>query len=198
MEVYNVITAICFALLNLFAVYILMNTILKSHERRISFLRGFKKGKCALIYAVCVPLYCMGITYAGSGFFKAFFTGVSKTVGTVVLNYDVSSIEALLTENAFYRITVYYCFVLIALNALLFTFSLVNQYIWNFANILKFSISGRKKLILIGNNDANISIYKSASEYAKLLIDTMSDRESEKLYAKKNQLLYAFRTRLDC
>lgn len=185
MEIYNVITAICFALLNLFAVYVLMNTILKSHERRISFLRGFKKGKCALIYAVCVPLYCMGITYAGSGFFKAFFTGVSKTVGTVVLKYDISSIEALLTENAFYRITVYYCFVLIALNALLFTFSLVNQYIWNFANILKFSISGRKKLILIGNNDANISIYKSASEYAKLLIDTMSDRESEKLYAKK-------------
>lgn len=185
MKIYNVVTAICFALLSFFGVYVLMNTILKSHAERVAFLRGFKKGKCALIYVVCVPLYCMGIMYAGSGFFKALFTGVSKTVGTVVLKYDISSIEALLAENAFYRFTVYYCFILIAFNALLFTFSILNQYIWNFSNILKFSLSRRKKLILIGNNDSNISIYRSASDYARLLIDTMSERESEKLYSKK-------------
>lgn len=185
MEIYNVVTGVSFVLLSLFVIYILMNTILKSREKRIAFLRGFKKGKCALIYVVCVPLYCMGIIYAESGFFKALFTSVSKTVGTVVLKYDISSIEALLVENTFYRITVYYCFVLIALNALLFTFSLINQYIWNFANILKFSFSRRKKLILIGNNDTNISIYKSASGYAKMVIDTISDWESEKLYVKK-------------
>lgn len=193
MEIYNVITAICFALLSLYVVYILMNIHLKSHEKRVAFFRGFKKGKCVLIFIVCIPLYFIGLFYAGSGFFKAFFTAISKTLGTVVLKYDISSIEPLLTNNTFYRITVYYCFVLIAVNALLFTFSLVNQYIWNFINILNFSLSKRKKLILIGNNEKSLSIYESASDYAKIVVDTMSDQECENLYAKKINYCMIFR-----
>lgn len=185
MQIYNIISVICFALMTVYAVYVLAGIFFRNHAERVTFLRGFKKGKCAILYVVCIPLYCMGKLYTGAGFMKSLFVAIEKVVGAVVLKYDIGTVEQLMTDNAIYRVTVYYSFILIALNALLFTFSLINQYIWGFFKKIEFFLSRKDKLILIGNNRMNISIYRSAASYSAILLDKISDKDGEVLYAKK-------------
>ena len=76
---------------------------------RIAFIRGFKKGKGFLIYAISIPLYVVGYIYAGNEFLASFFASVNKVINTVVLKYETSVISNLMTDNLFYKVSVYIC-----------------------------------------------------------------------------------------
>ena len=80
MGIYNIITAICMALLTFEVVFILVSYLVRDREDRIVYLRSFKKGKCVLIYFIAIPLFLIGHLYAGENGFEAFFNAIDKTV----------------------------------------------------------------------------------------------------------------------
>ena len=186
MLIYNIVTAICFTLLAGFGVWFLISLLCKKHSERIEFVRGFKNGKIAIIYVISIPLYLIGHLHAGKDAMEAFFSAINKVINTVVLKYDTATIKALMDANHFYMVTVYFCFIMIAFNALLFTFSLLGQHIWLFFKGLKFRYSHRDKLILVGKNDGNFALYKSAKKrYARVLFDRISDASGVELFSKQ-------------
>lgn len=185
MAVYNVVTAICFTLLTVAVIYTAVSFAVKNREDRIAYLRSFKKGKCAVVLVLAIPLFCIGFMYGGADFFTAFFKAVGNTVNLVVLKYSLSDISALMNADLFYKITVYYCCILVLLNALLFTFSLTSQQIRRFASSVYLRFSRKPKLYIFGYNKDNVNVYKSAGRYAALIIDGLSAEDRLFLYRKK-------------
>ncbi len=179
------VTIICLAVLILELLFVVINILLKKRADRIAFIRSFKKGKCSVIYLTAIPLFCVGHIYNGQSFLQAFFNAVNKIIQLVVLKYDMSSVSSLMADNDLYEFTVYFTFALVGINALLFTVSLVNQHIWCALQELKAAVTRRDKLFLFGNNNDNIAIYSGDTRYSKAIVDTFSDKESEKLYLKK-------------
>lgn len=179
------ITVICLAALILEVIFVALGILTKSRSARIAFVRGFKKGKCVVIYFTAIPLYCVGHMYAGKDFLEAFFSAVNKIINLVVLKYDTASISTLMAADSFYRFTIYFCFVLVGLNALLVTFSLTAQYIWCGWRSLRHTLTHRSKLLLFGNNPENIAIYQSDKVHSCMLIDRISDGESAALYTAR-------------
>lgn len=185
MGIINFVTAVCFVVLTAEVLYVLISLIVKNRANRIAFLRSFKKGKCAIIYFSAIPLFCIGQMYAGADFFAAFFKAVSEIINLVVLKYSTSAVQALFDANLFYKITIYYCFILVGINALLFTFSLVGQRLWELRQTIKYKNGSKDKLFIFGNNTNSISIYNSDHVRSKVIIDKISDKDRYSLYTKK-------------
>lgn len=185
MGIINFVTAVCFVVLTAEVLYVLISLIVKNRANRIAFLRSFKKGKCAIIYFSAIPLFCIGQMYAGADFFAAFFKAVSEIINLVVLKYSTSAVQALFEANLFYKITIYYCFILVGINALLFTFSLVGQRLWELRQTIKYKNGSRDKLFIFGNNTNSISVYNSDHVRSKVIIDKISDQDRYSLYTKK-------------
>ncbi len=185
MTIYNIITAICLAFFASIAIGFIVSLLKKNHSERIIFLRSFKKGKCAFVYIVSIPLFYIGHIYAGNGAFSGFFSAVNDVIMAVVLRYSTSGVSSLMGASRLYEITIYVCFSVIGLNALLFTFSLVNQYVWSWINGLKFKFSPKKKLYVLGNNEKNLSLYKSAKDYSCVVVSKLSAQEKDELYLKE-------------
>ena len=170
--VYYLITAICFTLLAIELALVIVSIIFKTREERISFVRSFKRGKCAVIYVTALPLYVMGGIYAGEGFLSAFFNAISEMISLVVLKFDIDSLPSLVYENSFYKFTLYFCFFLVTLNAILFSLSLIGQRLWNFLMRVKRIFSRKEILYIFGNNPENIQIYESdGDERVKAIVD---------------------------
>lgn len=185
MGIINLITAICFSILTAEVLYMVISLIVKNREDRIAFMRSFKKGKCAIIYFSAIPLFCVGHMYAGADFFAAFFNAVNQIINLVVLKYSTSSVQALVDANLFYKITMYYSFVLVGINALLFTFSLVGQRLWEFRQLVKAKISSKDKLFIFGYNQNSVAVYNSDGVRGKVIIDKISGQDGCSLYTKK-------------
>ena len=181
---YQIITAICLAVLVFEVLLVIVSILTKNREERIVFIRSFKKGKCAIIYFTAIPLYCMAYVFNGENFINAFFMTIPEIANLVVLKYDFSDIAALMSTYKIYEFTIYFCYILIAINAMMFALSLTAQYIWNFNNSIKNSLSKKDELIIFGNNSENIDIYNSDKNFAKSIIDNFSGESSSKLYLK--------------
>ena len=188
--VYNVVTVICLVFLALEALYVLLNILCRSRAERINFVRGFKNGKCAIIYIIAIPLYWIGHYHAGNkSVLDAFFDAIKSIIDLVVLKYDRPSIAGLMHANTLYSITVYICFALVGLNALLFTFSLVSQHLWVGFKGLGCVVNRKSTVYLFGNNEENKLIYRSEKKRNKILVATLSAPEATTLY--QENILFA-------
>jgi len=179
------VTISCLAILALELLFVLINVVTKKRPQRIAFLRSFKKGKCAVIYLTAIPLYWVGYLHAGHGYLAAFFEAINDIIGLVVLRYNTEDISALMQVDPLYNFTIYFCFALVGINALIFTISLTNQHIWCAIQAFKAMLTKRDKLFLFGNNPENVSIYLSDKERNKVIIDEISEESSEKLYMER-------------
>ena len=163
-------------------VIVVANLLLKKRKERIAFLRGFKNGKFAVIYLTAFPLWWVGHIYSGQNPVEAFFYTINEILSLVVVKYEVGSISGLMAVNDGYKYTVYFCFVLVVINALLFTMSLTLQYIWSGARAARALFSRKSRLYIFGNNPGNIAIYNSDKKREKVIIDDLSNEDCEKLY----------------
>lgn len=179
-----VVTGVCLALMLMGLVSIIVNLCTKKRADRITYIRGFKKGKGALIYFFAVPLYWIGINYGGATILDGFFGAVRRTVDLIVLKYDLSPVQALIDANLLYAITVYLCFVLVGLNAIMFAISLASQSLWKWRKNLAFKYAKGEKLMIFGNNEQNYDIYNSEKVRAKILVDKILDKGALSLYMK--------------
>ncbi len=189
MIIYTLFTALCLAVLLAECGYVIFHLIRKNHSQRVFFLRKFKKGKCAYIYATILPLLFMGHLYAGRDIMDAFFLAIHKSINLVVLIYETTSISGLKQDNLLYAITNYLCFIMIGINALLLTASLLGQQVWARWECRNLQKSQAGKLILIGSNPENVSILESDKKREKILLDKLTDKEQETYYA--NKILFA-------
>ncbi|MBQ2717905.1 MAG: hypothetical protein IJF75_04845 [Clostridia bacterium] len=183
MLIYNLISAVSIVFLAILTIFIIVKIFFLNRAQRIEFIRGFKKGNCAIIYFVVLPLYVAGRLFGGENFFFALFNSIHNVVKLVILQFDLSGVKALIEANSLYAFTVYFSFVLVVINALLFTISLVSQRVWAFIGRIKFRLSSKEKLIVVGNNDHNIDIYNTFSG-SKVLISELDEKECFSLYVK--------------
>lgn len=184
MFIYNVITFLCFLLMIVSVVFVLCNVFRKNRAEKITYIRNFKKGKGVLIYLYIIPLFWIGSVYGGTSVFKSFFTALSSGTELIFLKYSVSSISELLNNNYFYNFVIYFGFVLVTLNAFLFIFSFIGQYLWSFFSQLAFKFSKKEKLFILGNNEHSISIYQSEKKRKRCLVDKISNESALDLYKK--------------
>lgn len=181
----NTVTAICFALLTLAVVYVIASIVMRNRPERIAFIRSFKKGKCVAIFLIAVPLFFLAYFYVNPNFFDSLFSAITHVVGLVVLKFKLDDVPELLSANLFYKITVYYCCVLVTVNAVMFALSLTSQRLWQWTQRLKLRHTKKDKLYLFGNNKDNLSIYKSDKTRSCVIVDKISDADAAAMYVKK-------------
>mgnify|MGYP003413480947 FL=1 len=182
------ITSLCLLILIFeisFVIYLITRYFfLKKQHEHISFIRSFKKGKCAIIFLTTIPLYWIGNIYTGKDLLSSFFYSISRVGKLVVLEFDTSSISSLMESNSLYRFTIYFNFILVLINALCFVLSIIHQRIWCWWQNLLIKKSNKNKLFIFGNNSENISIYESEKNRLKTLIDNLSNKDKEDFYTK--------------
>lgn len=189
MTTINIITALCFAALTLLILYFIISFIIKNRADRISFIRSFKKGKCVAIFIIAIPLILIGYWYSGMSIIRSFLTAIPHVISFVVLKYDLDKISSLIEANIFYRITTYYCCILVAINAVLFAFSLTSQRLWQFSQAFKAAHNKNEAVYIFGFNQNNLSIYKSAKSKRKFIVDNITEKDCTSLYIKKISFL---------
>ena len=183
MLIYNVFTALCFALLTAEVIYVAVSLAVKSRPERIAYIRSFKKGKCIVIFISALPLYFMGYMFSGAGIANSAVSSIGDVVNLVILKYSVGKLDLLMQANVFFRITVYYCFVLVAVNAFMFTLSLLGQRFWLWRQSVKARISKKDKLYILGYNADSLNVYRSDKQSSKVIADNVSDADCYYMYS---------------
>lgn len=161
MLVYDIISAVIIAILTGILVAVIITLFAKGRSERIRFIRTFKKGKCALIYIAAIPIYLMGIYFAGGEFFPSLFNAISQSVILVVLRYEIVEVAALMAESLLFSVATYFCFALVALNAVLFSVSLFHEWAWRRLVRSHWIKKTAEKVMVIGYNPESLSIYWS-------------------------------------
>jgi len=184
----TIVTTICLVLLGIEAIYVFINSFCRPRPERVNFVRGFKNGKCAFVYIIALPLYWIGHIYSGKEVLDAFFDAIKSVVELVVLKYDRPTIALLMHDSILYRWTVYICFILVGINALLLTLSLVSQHLWVGLHAIGRVLNGRGTVYIFGNNPENKLIYKSEKKRNKVIVARLHNDVRTLLYQEE----YAF------
>ncbi len=177
----SLISLLCIAIMLGLVAYLVVKFLRYNRAEKIEFIKNFKKGRCAIIYLVAIPLYFIADYCAGKSLGFCIFDSISKAVYLVVLKYDVS--VALIGENAVFAAALYLCLTLVIVNAAMITISILHQGMWKNYRLFRFGKARKNKCIVIGNNEQSIMVYDSCS-CPKLLIDSMGKDAAEKLYIK--------------
>lgn len=190
MLAYNIVTIICLVLMGLGVLSVVLNFVKKRNNREefISYLREYKKGRMVLIYICVFPLLLAGLIYSGKPFFNAFTGSLGIIIDMVVLKFDPSNFEALMSDNLLYEVTIYISFVLVVLNAILFVWSVICQYLWNFIGNAKVKYA-KEKVVIFGNNAHSHIIYKSEKNRKKIIVDSVKGEDAQTLYVEN--IVYA-------
>lgn len=130
---------------------------------RFRFFKNFKKGNFVWIYFVAIPLYMMGMFFDGQRGVGLFLNAVKSAVEIVVLKYEYDAVVGLAETNAFYMGVVYLCFVLVAINAGMFTFAIFGERAINAARLRSVK-SSKHVYVLVGYNDRTRMIIDSIVE----------------------------------
>ncbi len=183
--IYTLVTALCLIVLIAEVCSVMWRFARGNRPERITFLRSFKKGKCIIIFLTSIPLYCAGHLYAGQDFLHAFFLAIHKIANLVMLKYDVSSIDALMQAHTLYRGTIWFCFILVGLNAMILTLSFFAQSLWSWTENWRTSHTKRERLFLFGANSKNIDICKSDKTHRKLMVGPFTSADCETMYFER-------------
>ncbi|MCH5150862.1 MAG: hypothetical protein J1G30_09365, partial [Spirochaetales bacterium] len=181
----NIITAICFVLLTAEVIYVIANTLAKKRPEKIGFIRSFKKGKCIAIFLIALPLFLLGYLDSSDNIFGSFLSAISHVVDLVVLKFNLNKVSGLLDTNIFYKITVYYCCILVIINAALFTLSLLGQRLWQWRQLLVAKFTSKDLLYILGYNENNLAIYKSDETHNRIIVDKIPADKCTSMYINK-------------
>lgn len=166
MRTINIITAVCLVYMAGLVVALFIHAIRLDKLDRFRFFKNFKKGNFVWIYFVAIPLYMLGMYFNGQHGVGLFLNAVKSAVEIVVLKYEYDAVVVLAEANAFYMGVVYLCFVLVAINAGMFTFAIFGEKTINAVRLG--SIRNSKHVyVLVGYNDRTRMIIDSIVEKNK-------------------------------
>lgn len=156
----STVSAICLAYMIVLVAALLVHAFRQDKLGRFRFFKNFKKGNFVWIYFVAVPIYMLGMAYDGQHGLGLFLDAVKSSVEIVVLKYEYDAVAGLAEANAFYMAVLYVCFILVAINAGMFTFAIFGQRIIN-----EFRLSSVKRseivYVLVGYNERTRMIIDS-------------------------------------
>lgn len=138
-------------------------------EEKLRLLSNFKKGKFLLIYFAVIPLYWIAHVFNGTPVGGAFLLAVKSCIDTVVLKFDYSSASALMEQNTFFRAVIDIGFVLVVVNAVVFTVALVGQRIYNFV-LAQAAFRGKKIYFIVGSDKRCVDLLASVGKDAKAVL----------------------------
>ncbi|MBO5788920.1 MAG: hypothetical protein J6R42_03130, partial [Clostridia bacterium] len=182
MQMFELVILICFAVMALDLLYVVTKILCLKRADRIEFVRSFKKGRCSFIYFVAFPLFLCGRLYTGQEFLKAIFSSIHYIVKLVILQYDITPIEALMNDSTLYANAIYFCYTLVAFNVILFALSIFNQKIWYGFRTIFFRFRRKEKYILLGSNEENLSIFRSTPPHSAQIVDLLTDEQCNTYY----------------
>ncbi|MEG1609165.1 MAG: hypothetical protein RR348_04785, partial [Clostridia bacterium] len=157
----NIIIALCLVCMLAILISTIVKLCVNSRSKRLEYLNQFRKGKFTLIYIVAIPLYLIGFLYGGAQFGQAILESIKAAIDLVVLNFDYNSISALMQASLPFRIAIDLCFVLVILNAIMFSATLVCRSLSNAARKLRTIYFAKKIYVVVGFNEQNKSILKT-------------------------------------
>lgn len=173
----NIVIALCLVCMLAIVVGVIVRLFLLKRDEKLKFLKEFKKGQFALIYIVAIPMYWMGIAYSGASLWEALLRSVKASIELVVLSYNYSLVSALMADNMFYRVVMDMCFVLVTLNAILFAVTIFHRKMSNYFRKVKMTKMSDKVFVVVGYNEHNVDIIKSASEKTNVVLLSESKDE---------------------
>ena len=187
----NTVSAICLVYMAAVVVFTVMSVACAPGRKgKLRALKNFKRGKFILIYAAAIPLYWLAHTFNGESVGGALLLAIKSCVDIVVLKYDYSSAAALMQANTFYRIVIDICFVLVAVNAVVFVLTLVGERLFNFfAN--RRSLRAEKVYLVVGYNEQNLAVLRSVKKEtgrAILLCGGEKEAEDDAFLAKRSYM----------
>lgn len=167
----NYVIAVCLVYMLAIFLIVAVQLLKSSRKERLKHIKGFKRGKFVLIYIALIPLYFLAFRHNGLSLDGSIWQSFTACLETVVLKYHYTDTSTLMSENLFYQITVEVAYVLVTLNALMFSISVGGHVVLNYISLL-FSRKLRKKVIVvIGYNKNSLEILKSIEkEHGKAII----------------------------
>ena len=175
-------TAICFAFLSLKVVLLIVN-LFRFRSHSIPYIRNYKKVSFISNYLLMMLIYFIGILYGERNLFAAFSSSVTSAADFLVLKFNTENINALMEYNPLYTVSVYGGYGLVVFGAVLFTMSLMQQYLWSARKAFSVKITRKEKMYLFGYNPDNISICESDGKRRfKYIVAKIGKEEREKLY----------------
>ena len=170
--------------------WVLGNIVDKKMTRRekYEFLRGFKKGQMTIIAVPAFLMYFVGsLKEESCDIGKSFFQALEHAIGFVGLKYEMSDITTAMGDP-FFREVLFFGFILATANAVIFAASFMAQNMRIRRDEKKVLKSKENKLILVGYNPENLTIYHSDKERVKILMDDTSSMEKDQLTKAKDEL----------
>lgn len=178
----NITTAICFVALAAAVIYFLINCVIKKRAERIAYLRSFKRGKCVVVFLIAVPLFFVGLVYGSGEVLTSIFDSLSYIFDFVVLKISLNGVRQLMNDNVFYAVTVYFCIIVVIVNAVLLAFSVASQQLWRIFRAIKRKFTSAPQLLVFGYNSNSLNICKSGKQYFVTVLDNLSREAALGLY----------------
>ncbi len=126
----TVLSSVLGALLLVLFGYVAFRLFCGPKSARLTYLKNYKKGRFAIIYAVAIPLYFLGLLHtaeqtsgAGNFIFVCFLNSVSSTLDLVKLDFGVGGLISYMVQNPAYYAVMVILYALTAVNFLLFSAS---------------------------------------------------------------------------
>ena len=158
----------------------------KTRGERIDKIRNYKKGRFLAIYPVSVPIFYMAVVYAKdfskTNFFECLLEAITKAAALVTVKFNFSDLKGLMDASLPFSISVYYCYLLVLLNVLLFLLSLFMQFLWERNTRAAFENAHGDRYLFIGDNSGNRKLYDSAHGGKKALVADISKDTALDLY----------------
>lgn len=185
------VTAVCLALTIALVAYVAIRLVSANGRERLSYLRRFRNGQFAIIYAIAIPMGVLAFMYTGYGFGGALLYSVYTVVDLVVLKLEYPLYAPLMENNAFFCAVMIVMYVVIVCNAVLFTFSLAGRFIVNRARLLRCKLSRKDIYVVVGGGENNRTLVASAGKGANaVILADPSPEEKDEIYLTGRSLLH--------
>ena len=148
------VVGVCIVIMAITVLSTAITMLVLSREKRLEYIRE-TRGKFIVIYIVALPLYIIGSLYSGMGVWEAIVSSVSCMVELVVLEFEVAPVVALVNADAFYAFALNACFVMIALNLVLFAASVFIERLSNAFRKFRVCRLYSSVLVVVGCNNEN-------------------------------------------
>lgn len=150
-------------------------------KERIAYVKNFKKGKCAVIYLVALPLFWME-NAATKKLPALLFLTIEDAAGLIGMKFKINT--SLAETNGFFAFSLYFCYALVLANAAMFAVSLFAETVWRARRFSRFQRRPGDKNVIVGDGEGALSLALSCP--SDVLVTAPLSRERQDTFYAAN------------
>lgn len=183
----EIVISLCLIGLVAITTYFIAAYVSADAAGRLRFLKSFKLGKFAIIYIISIPLFWLAFHYNGYDFGGSLLLAIASSVDLVVLKFNYAAVANLMNDSVYFKVVILICYVLVVLNALLFTFTLFGQHLINLCRRRIKPVMVKTVYLFVGYNEQTASVIKSApsKNCVSVVLGDLSQTEKDDLLIAK-------------